>query len=155
MALAGILVLLGFSNCETMEEYGVPNADYTLKGTIVDKVNSKPIKGVRIGYSHYPKAVLMYGVMPVEYRNYAAAADTTDTKGEYDFTQKFYAGEIPEGEIPVYVEDIDGEENGLYRDTVLNVNFDNAVRSGKRKNWYDGEYTLDLKIELNQKEGNE
>ncbi|HRZ96948.1 MAG TPA: radical SAM-associated putative lipoprotein [Paludibacter sp.] len=152
--LAGLLVLLGFSNCEPMDEYGVPNADYNLKGKVVDKANAKPIKGIRIGFSPYPKAVLMYGVMPMEYRNYAA--DTTDTKGEYNFTQKFYAGDIPEGDIPVYVEDIDGNENGLYRDTVINVNFEDATRSGKQKNWYDGKLTLNADIELTKKtEGND
>ena len=39
ISLATMLVLLGFSNCEPRVEYGVPNADYTVKGKIVDKAD--------------------------------------------------------------------------------------------------------------------
>jgi putative lipoprotein (rSAM/lipoprotein system) len=154
-ALTGLLVLLGFSNCESMEEYGVPNADYTLKGKITDKANAKPIKGIRVGYGKiYEGPITMYGVAPLPYRTYLA--DTTNMEGEYKLSDNFSVSEIPADEIPVYVQDIDGNENGLYRDTVLQVNFENAKQSGKQKGWYNGEYSLDINIELNkQEEGNE
>lgn len=47
-------------------------------------------------------------------------------------------------EITVYVVDINGNENGLYRDTVINVSFENAVKSGKTKKWYVGKLTLNV-----------
>lgn len=153
--LAALLVLLGFSNCEPKLEYGVPNADYTIKGTIVDKANSKPIEGIRIGFARsYPGPVTMYGVIPQPYRNFSA--DTTDVLGQYKLSDHFAIGEIQDNMLPVYVQDIDGAENGLYNDTVLNIDFENAKRTGKTKNWYDGEYTVDVNIELTRKkEGNE
>jgi hypothetical protein len=37
--------IFGFSNCEDpREEYGVPHADYNLKGKVIDKSDSKPLK---------------------------------------------------------------------------------------------------------------
>lgn len=151
--LAVLLVLLGFSNCEPMDEYGVPNADYNLKGKVVDKADAKPIKGIRIGYyGGYINQANMYKVS--RNPNVRFNADTTDIKGEYNFTQN--SAIIPDGEIQVYVRDIDGNENGLYRDTVINANFENAVKSGKTKNWYVGKLTLNVDIELTKKvEGND
>ena len=152
--LAGLLAILGFSNCEPRMEYGTPNADYTVKGTVVNKEDSKPVKGIRIGYGYYPGPICMYGVLPAPYTQ--LAADTSDTTGDYKLTQEFYAGDIHENETPVYIQDIDGNENGLFRDTVININFDNATRSGKRTDWYEGELTIEFDIELTpKKEGNE
>ncbi len=151
MLLAALLSLLGFSNCETsVVEYGVPNADYTVKGTVVNKADAKPIKGIRVGFIRvYPEPVLMYGVMPQPYRS--LKADTTDINGTYKLSDKFYVGDIKDNILPVYVQDVDGAENGLYNDTVLNVDFENAKLTGKPKSWYDGEYTLDVKVELTKK----
>jgi putative lipoprotein (rSAM/lipoprotein system) len=156
MLLAALLALFGFSNCDTgVVEYGVPNADYTVKGIVVDKADAKPIKGIRIGFSpSYSGPILMYGVIPTPYRR--IAADTTDVNGAYKVSDNFSIGEIQDNILPVYVQDIDGTENGLYNDTILNIDVENAKRIGKAKNWYDGEYTLDVNIELTRKkEGNE
>ena len=155
--LAALLTLLGFSNCssEALVEYGVPNADYTVKGIVIDKANAKPIKGVRIGFSsNYNGPVLMYGVMPQPYRS--IKADTTDINGAYKLSDNFSVGEIEDNILTVYVQDIDGAENGAFNDTILNVDFENAKKTGKSKNWYDGEYSIDMKIELTKKkEGDE
>jgi len=153
--LAVLLVLLGFSNCEPMDEYGVPNADYNLKGKVVDKADAKPIKGIRIGYYRgYNNPANLYRVSRDP--NLRFNADTTDIKGEYNFTQNSAIPAILDDETTVYVVDINGNENGLYRDTVINVNFENAVKSGKTKNWYVGKLTLNVDIELTKKvEGND
>ncbi len=150
--LAALLTVLGFSCEEPLEEYGVPNADYTVKGKVIEKDSKTPIKGIRVGFSYFPQIIAMYGIIQTDYRTYNA--DTTDTSGEYNLSEHFYIGEIQGDTIPVYIQDIDGAENGLYRDTVINVDFENAVKSGKAKNWYSGEYTVELDIELN-KENNE
>ena len=151
LVLAALLTMLGFSKCTEPEvEYGVPNADYTVKGIVVDKADAKPIKGIRIGLARsYPEPILMYGVMPQPYRTYLA--DTTDIKGEYNLSENFTVGELPETDLPLYIQDIDGDENGLYNDTILNVDFEKAKHTGKTTNWYNGEYTLDVKVELTKK----
>ena len=149
--LATLLTLLGFSNCTEPEvEYGVPNADYTVKGIVVNKTDAKPVKGIRIGFSRvYPEPVLMYGVVPQPYRS--IKADTTDLQGAYKLSDNFSVGEIQENILPVYVQDIDGDENGAFNDTILNVDFENVKKTGKSTNWYDGEYSIDVKVELTKK----
>ena len=149
--LATLLSLLGFSNCTEAEvEYGVPNADYTVKGTVVDKSDARPIKGIRIGFSRvYPEPILMYGVMPQPYRS--IKADTTDLQGTYKLSDNFSVDEIQDNILPVYVQDLDGAENGAFNDTILNVDFENVKKTGKSTNWYEGEYSIDLKVELTKK----
>ena len=151
VVLATLLTLLGFSKCTEPEvEYGVPNADYTVKGIVVAKTDAKPIKGIRIGFSRvYPEPVLMYGVMPQPYRS--IKADTTDINGAYKLSDNFSVGEIQDNILPVYVQDIDGPENGAFNDTILNVDFENAKKTGKSTNWYEGEYSVGVKVELTKK----
>ena len=153
-ALAGLIGLLGFTRCDIVDpklEYGTPNADYTVKGTVVDKTTGKPIEGIRVGYDSGPYAQVMYGVVPTPYQPKASV--TTNAKGEYKLTDRF--SEIGQDQIPVFVSDIDGQENGLYSDTILYEDFKNAIHTGKQKDWYFGEYTVNVTIELSEQKGNE
>ncbi|MDR0794484.1 MAG: radical SAM-associated putative lipoprotein, partial [Tannerella sp.] len=145
-ALAGIIGVLGFAGCEKIGvvEYGMPHADYTVKGAVTDKATGKPIKGIRVGYSPANFSGVMYGVIPTPYQPKKHVL--TDAKGEFKLTDGFHAGEYQiidnKPTLSVSVEDIDGEENGLFQSEHLQVNFKDADRSGKPKGWYGGEYTV-------------
>ena len=154
-ALAGLISMLGFTGCnnELITEYGVPNADFTVKGTVIDKATGKPIAGIRVGYSPEPRIVPMYGPPSTTYQ--AKAFVTTDTKGTFKLTDHFSLGEYHLDDknnpiLPVYVEDIDGEQNGLYQSDTLQANFGGAERSGKPKDWYDGEFTITENVQLTE-----
>ena len=154
--LAGIIGMLGFSGCEKIgaEEYGTPHADYTVKGTVVDKATKKPVKGIRVGYSPEFWVIALYGTTPTPYNQKSHVL--TDAKGEFKLTDNFSAGEYQiidnKPILPVYVEDIDGEENGSFQSEYLQVDFSKAEQSGKPKSWYKGEYTVNINVELNEKE---
>ena len=148
-ALAGLISMLGFAGCNIIEpkmEYGTPNADFTVKGTVVNKANGKPIEGIRVGYSPEVGAGVMYGVMPAPYRPKAFV--TTNAKGKFKLTANFF--DSPKQEIPVYVEDIDGEQNGLFQSESLELDFSKAEHSGKSKSWYGGEYTVTVNVKLTE-----
>ena len=153
--LAGIIGMLGFAGCVKIgtEEYGSPHADYTVKGAVLNKATKKPIEGIRVGYSPEIRATPMYGTPTAYYEPKAHVL--TDAKGEFKLTNKFHAGEYQLGSdnrpiLPVYVEDIDGEKNGLFQSESLQVDFSNAEHSGKSKSWYQGEYTVNMNIELTE-----
>ena len=152
-ALAGILSLLGLTNCcdrYGAPEYGSPHADYTLKGTVVNKATGKPITGIHVGYVDY-RITAMYGPIPASYKPKAHV--TTNSRGEFKFTDTFHGEEWIEGKrvLPVSVVDIDGEKNGLFEPEHLQVDFSEAELTKKPKNWYEGERTVSIKIELNEK----
>lgn len=148
--LASLLTFFGFSYCDDPRvEYGVPNADYNVKGKVFDNADKKPLKGIRVAFSPYPQAVTMYGILPAPYRTYKAV--TTDAVGNFDLTDNFTIGEIQNDTLPVYVQDVDGAENGLFKDTMLYVGFKDAVKSGKTTSWYDGKFSVEKNIELKRK----
>ena len=147
--LAGIIGILGFASCENGQmEYGTPHADFTVKGSVVNKANGKPIKGIRVGYSPEVWAMPMYGVAPTSYQ--LKKHVLTDAKGEFKLTESAF--DSKNQIIPVYVEDIDGAENGSFQSENLQVDFSNAEHSGKQKHWYGGEYTVTVKVELTEME---
>jgi len=149
LILAGTLSLIGFAGCakQGLDEYGTPNADYTVKGAVVNKATGKPIEGIRVAYSPENYAVVMYGVITAPYtpKNHVL----TNGKGEFKLTDNFFdlAGKVT---IPVFVEDIDGEENGLFQSEYLEVDFSQAEHGGKSKSWYGGEYTITVKVEMTE-----
>jgi len=146
--LAGIIGMLGFGGCGKIgiNEYGTPHADFTVKGTVVNKANGKPIEGIRVGYSCASCPMPEYGVIPTPYKPKAHVL--TNAKGEFKLTDSFF----PEKnlKLPVNVEDIDGEKNGSFQSQYLQVDFSNAVHSGKPTNWYEGEYTLNINVGLTE-----
>jgi len=154
--LAGIITMLGFAGCKDIlanVEYGTPYADYTVKGTVVNKETKSPIKGIRVGYTPiYQGPIPMYGVIPTPYKPKAHVI--TDADGWFKLTDRFYIGEFQmvnnSPVLPVFVEDIDGAINGWFWSEYIEVNFSNAVHSGKAKGWYGGEYTVTISVELTE-----
>ena len=146
--LAGIMGMLGFSGCEKIgtKEYGTPHADYTVKGAVFNKTTGKPIEGIRVGYGCESCPVPEYGVRPTPY--VLKSHVLTNAKGEFKLTDSFF----PEKNqtLPVSVEDVDGEKNGLFQSEYLQVDFSKAEHSGKQKSWYKGEYTVTVNVELNE-----
>ena len=123
--LAGIIGLLGFVSCEKIgaKEYGTPHADYTVKGTVVNKATQNPIKGIRVGFSCELCPIAEYGTLPTPYKPKAHVL--TDTKGEFTLTDRFQGSEYKiidnKPTLSVWVEDIDGEKNGRFQNEHLQV----------------------------------
>lgn len=46
--LSSILALLGYTSCESAEEYGSPYAKYEIKGKVLDKESKTAVEGARI-----------------------------------------------------------------------------------------------------------
>ena len=155
-ALAGLISLLGFTNCEKelspSVEYGTPNADYTVKGKVVNKATGKAIEGIRVAYNPEVYSGTLYGVPTAPYKPKYYVI--TNAKGEYKLTEKLSISEIQfignSPLLPVYVEDIDGEKNGLFQSETIQVDFKSAEKTGKPKGWYDGEYTVTLNVEMTE-----
>ena len=149
--LAGIIGMLGFSSCERGEkevvcEYGTPHADYTVKGSVVNKATGKPIEGIRVGYGCNSCPVPEYGVIPTPY--IPKSHVLTNSKGEFKLTDSFFP--VKDLTLPVSVEDVDGEKNGSFQSEILQVDFSKAEHSGKPKSWYEGEYTVTVNVELTE-----
>ena len=125
-----------FSACNTMPEYGMlveygmPHADFELKGTVTDET-SQPIQNIRV--------VHQFG-----YENSYSDTIYTDENGKYAFNGSAWKYQLK-------FEDIDGEENGgLFQTKEIEGGFTQAdlVEKGDGR-WYDGKFvkTEDVKLE--------
>jgi len=148
--LASFISTLGFAGCWEFgkAEYGSPSATYTVKGTVVNEAAGGPITGIRVGYSPEVWDEDVYGPSPAYQRS--GAYVITNANGGFTLKSNFSGWGSKSRTIPVYVEDIDGEENGLFQPKMAEVNFSNSVHSGKTGNWYGGEYTITTTIQLTE-----
>jgi putative lipoprotein (rSAM/lipoprotein system) len=152
-ALAGLIGLLGFTGCEK-DDPGVDYTvmDYTVKGTVVNKADGKPIAGIRVGYGPEYKMILMYGPPPAPYEPKTFVL--TGANGEFKLSDRFHAGEhqVVDNKpvLSVYVEDIDGEENGWFHPEYLQIDVSKAEPGGIPKGWYKGEFTVNVNVELSE-----
>jgi putative lipoprotein (rSAM/lipoprotein system) len=91
----------------------------------------------------------MYGTLPTPFQPKKSVQ--TDDKGEFKLTDNFDGAEP----TLVFVDDIDGEENGLFESVQLEADFSKATQTGKPKGWYEGEYTFTMDVELTEVETEE
>ena len=143
--IATLLGLLGFSACsddedekdETLLMYGVPTADYIVKGTLTDEA-CNPIEGLHItSYLHYHKFDLSKAPLATTAKDGTFKLDTI--KGM----------RIP----PIVVADQDGEAHGghFIPDT-LTMNEFERIQLEDGTGWYDGVIELKADIKLKKKE---
>ena len=156
--LASLIGMLGFSGClewlgispdmygSPYKEYGCPSADYTVKGAVIDKVTEDPIPGIRVGYSPAEWNEEAFGPQP-EHGETSGVFVITNPNGEFTLTGSFF-GYGQNITFPVFLDDVDGEENGLYQTEKIDVNFKNAVNNGNSSRWYEGEYTVTTTFQL-------
>lgn len=125
-----MLGILGFSavgcdirNVSTAEEYGVPHADFEVKGMVSDG-KTGPVQGIRISVSEAGGA-------------YSTSSTMTDESGSYALTGSFFPSET----IEIKVEDIDGEENGgVFESQTRTVTLE---RKNEGEGWYGGLFSAE------------
>jgi len=128
ISLIGIFA--GFGSCigDQPVEYGTPNADFVIAGTVKDAVTSKPIDKIRIV------------VQDKRYPAYGIDTVYTDKNGNYEIKFK----DMPDSQLPykVVASDADGSNNGgLFKSDTLKIEFTESdlIKSGTG-NWYEGTY---------------
>ena len=139
--LGSLLAVMGFSACEHEVMYGAVYADYTIKGTVTNEVD-EPLPGIRIR-----------SPWTVNYNDttYTVREDTvyTDANGEFTYqTDCFQRGEY---DIPLLIEDIDGEANGgSHAPDSVSVSFKDTELTGGDE-WFLGRAEKEINIRLKEK----
>ncbi len=129
--IGGLLTLLGFSACDTInpdpkDEYGCPSADFIVNGKIESENDNVVIENIQVG---------MYG-------------DTvySDKNGEYQVESKNYS---TNGEkFNISFKDVDGTTNGDYKNLDTIVDFTDIEFTDGDGIWYMGKKTKELNIKL-------
>lgn len=115
-------------------EYGCPEGRYHVMGTVVDE-NGAPIAGIGVGrlYLRHEDGKPVY-----------ESLDTTDADGRYNV--RVFG--LPDIEAEVPFDDIDGEQNGHFRDTVVTVTASRDAFHGASGHWYYGEADVTKNVTL-------
>lgn len=144
MKKAGLFALLGFTgitSCnqpqvgDQLVEYGCPNADYKVLGTVKDS-DGKPIKGIQV-------------VTEETFRDKSVLRDTTysDANGTFSLQKSDFPLERT---LNVIFNDVDGVENGgeFESKTVSEVKY---TQDKKGSGWYHGSFTAEVNTQLDKK----
>jgi putative lipoprotein (rSAM/lipoprotein system) len=119
--LAGLLSLSGFSCLDVAPEYGVPHADYSVKGTVTDAAGTA-IPGIEIRIKYRGE----YEVNEPAY---------TNEQGRFDVTYSSF----PEEYFVLTATDTDGEANGSFYANNAEVVFTEKDFYKKGDgHWYEG-----------------
>ena len=141
-----LMTLLGFNACNIFEhraEYGMPHADYTLKGTVKDE-SGKPIKGISVKYRRQDQ-YLENGWEEHEF--------TTDENGSVSTSLPIEFPYDPKELVEIALEDIDGEAHGKFaKDTLRKDDFKVDFTEDKKSTWHQGSYvvTFDAKMKADK-----
>lgn len=109
--LNSILLLLGFSSCDSNESemYGTPYATYSLKGKVVD-AQKQPIPDIEVK--------IKIGNGNVYYNQIASLK--TNSSGEFSFKENLTA----EGKFRLVARDADGAANGSFKSDSIDITTD-------------------------------
>ena len=149
-----LLALLGFSSScrngcqriiidDTGVKYGVPQADYVIKGSVSDP-SGKPItSGIQVTMLAYMDSTVAKDQNP----NLDSLITRSDAEGRFAFN--LHSTTFNQKYI-VQFKDVDGNENGLYRSKDTTVNFDDVPfqKNDADDEWYSGEKAIEMKIKL-------
>jgi len=110
-----IMVLLGLigtlTGCKLADspvaEYGVPNAEYEIKGTVTDSITSTAVQNLRVVITQTPVSA---GKDTSLNKIDTVAVKLTDSAGKYDISVQEFP--LDKRTFNVKVEDTDGTANG-------------------------------------------
>ena len=135
--LTALLAMLGYESCSlnSPDEYGTPTVDYQVKGFVTDLLGT-PIQGIKVR-------------APYSYIDGSEGQNVlTDENGRFELDE-FHS--MLYGKL--YVEDIDGEDNGgEFQSDTIDIWDLPKKEVEKGSGWYEGKYEVTAKIKLKLKE---
>jgi len=147
--IALITIIGSLTSCDIFNppvEYGVPHADYEIKGTVTDSITSTPVQHVRVTvtqnhlFTRHDSALVHIDTLAVR---------ETDSAGNYDI--QFQTFPLEELTFKVKADDIEGTANGGdFTSQQKDVLFKQSDLSGG-KGWYDGKAVKIIDIKLKKK----
>lgn len=137
--VAALLAWLGIAatGCSLSTEYGVPHADYILRGKVTRADTQEPIEGIR---------------MLVKLNEDITDTLYTDANGE---CHRMYKGFFPGLDLEsIKVEDVDGAAGGgSFAPDSLRVTAEHRVDIELGEGWYSGTYGITADFALKQQDG--
>lgn len=127
--------------------YGVPTVDFAVKGRVVNS-KGKPVKGVVVTLINSDIDPDNLPDTPHWKEQMARMSDTTDAEGAFAVRTT----DRPWEKVRVMVRDVDGKQNGLYENQLLDVQFGDPEPGNKPvSSWQLGEKKAEVTIQMDEK----
>lgn len=169
--LVSLIGVLGLSSCHSSKQlaepeleqeaatrpreeirlmYGTPTMDFHVSGHVKD-AKGKPVKGVAVNMLERgieATADTIYGDQENISKYLERNAVMTDRKGNFTLQ----SSGLPQESLRVLVRDVDGKENGEYRNQLLDIKVSNEdIDRTNAGGWYQGTVNKRVEIELEKK----
>ena len=139
VVLTALLAILGYgcSKDDYVCEYGTPNADYQLMGTVTDDAG-KPVDGILVSIEE-------------KYGDYWE--NLTSKKTEYGGSYHVYFNTWPESSsTKIIIQDIDGDANGgEFANDTIDIDYKSGKKVKEGGSWYAGAWQITQNIQLKKK----
>lgn len=166
--LVTVMGALGFSSCHSNKElatpevdsvppvqdqeparlmYGVPSMNFMIRGQVKD-ASGRPVRDIRVNMLERGMEV-KHGVLQGDSESVQRYLDHTSVLTDDEGRFTIQNSGLPQQQVRLMVRDVDGQENGNFRDQVLEleVTSEDMDRTGYN-GWYQGTFNKEVKIKL-------
>ncbi|MBR2947308.1 MAG: radical SAM-associated putative lipoprotein [Bacteroidales bacterium] len=128
------------NSCETIKcEYGVPHAEFEVKGKVIDADTRNAVTGVSVTLHE-----VRYNNGKNTPEKYPMDSTVVNTNGEFTL----YGNGFPNDVMFVKVRDLDTQSDGNYPEKVVEISLQNTEQG--TGSWDNGTYSSDVLIELKE-----
>lgn len=116
--------------------YGVPTMNFVVKGKVTND-DGKPVKGLQVILLNRNVDIMpddMHEDNPYVQNYIHQSSDTTDAEGNY----MVRTSDTPADKQQMIIRDIDGAENGQYKNMLLDIDYREAAQTQARQGWNMG-----------------
>ncbi|EKD32643.1 MAG: hypothetical protein ACD_77C00021G0003 [uncultured bacterium] len=136
--IAFLLSILGFTTACTDNfrmEYGVPRADFIVKGSVLSETDNSPLRNIRLIFRDTTN-------------QYISDTTFTDINGSYLVEMSNFP---KDQKLKLNLQDVDGATNGEFNSQETTVEFKNPQFTNGDKHWYSGKVEQELIVKMKPK----
>lgn len=130
--------------------YGVPTMDYMIRGQVKD-ADGRPVRNIRVNMLERGMTVTAGQLQgdPERVKEWLTKTETTtDQDGRFVVRNSG----LPTTEVRFLVRDVDGEENGSFKDSMIEVPVDSeSIDKTNAGGWNQGSFEKDVEVRLEAK----
>ena len=116
-------------------EYGVPRADFIVKGSVLSETDNRPLKNIRLIFRDTTN-------------QYISDTTFTDINGTYLVEMSNFP---KDQKLKLNLQDVDGATNGEFNSLETIVEFKNPQFTNGDKHWYSGKVEQELIVKMKPK----
>ncbi len=109
---------------------------YIVEGRLVDKITKEPVEGIMVSFNKYD-IIYSKSEQKAQKKSPIGESGWSDENGKFRTLETYNTSLL-------YIYGYLSNESGLYKDTIISIDFSNVTLSGAPSKNYKGDYVLDV-----------